>query len=79
MLNEMRRKSEKFTSPYSEFKSSQSDRPQQHSQSIDGSRKSETTRKSSLKYRKEVPKEDEVLNNGKCVPRVGGMLYYALF
>ncbi|XP_065095461.1 voltage-dependent T-type calcium channel subunit alpha-1G isoform X3 [Ochlerotatus camptorhynchus] len=70
VLNEMRRKSEKYTSSYGEFKSSQSDKQQQHSQSV--VRKSETTRKSSLKYRKEVSKEDEVLNNGKCVPRVGG-------
>ncbi|XP_021706156.1 voltage-dependent T-type calcium channel subunit alpha-1G isoform X2 [Aedes aegypti] len=69
VLSEMRRKSDKGTGSQGDSKSA--DRMQQSTQ--DGSRKSETTRKPSLKSRKDAPREGEVLNNGKCVSRSGGI------
>lgn len=68
VLSEMRRKSDKGSGSQGDSKSA--DRMQQSTQ--DGSRKSETTRKPSLKSRKDAPREGEVLNNGKCVSRSGG-------
>ncbi|XP_062714387.1 voltage-dependent T-type calcium channel subunit alpha-1G isoform X3 [Aedes albopictus] len=69
LSSEMRKKSDKGSGPQGEGKPP-GDRMQQSSE---GSRKTETSRKPSLKYRKDAPREGEVLNNGKCVSRSGGV------